>query len=143
MAAEEWSGLSFQDLWPELGGPSLGTRDLWVDRAYSAPNVGLADVAAAAVGACVELAGEPLLPGIYVITTTDMQDVPMVANNRAHSLDPSAVHRLLDSARRNSRYLMFPTWFAHFADAPPPNLYGRQRVQYEELFAARRRPDLA
>jgi hypothetical protein len=135
----EWRELDFHELWPILGGPALGTRDLWVDRVYTDQSTGLASVADAAVGARLTLEAAPLLPGIYVIPSSDMQDVPMVANNRAHSVDQATVNALLDRARRNGRYIPFPTWFAHFAEAPPPNLYGRQRAQYEELFAARRR----
>jgi hypothetical protein len=138
--ASEWSSLGFHDLWPLLGGPALSTRDLWVDRFYADQSTGLAAVADAAVGAHLTLDAAPLLPGIYVIPSSDMHDVPMVANNRAHSVDQATVNALLDRARHNDRYIPFPSWFAHFAEAPPPNLYGRQRAQYEELFAARQRP---
>lgn len=63
----------------------------------------------------------------------------MVANNRAHSFEAAATKRLLVNAREAGLYAAFPTWFAHFAVAQPPNLYAKQREQYEALFAARRR----
>jgi hypothetical protein len=68
-----------------------------------------------------------------------MADVPMIANNRAHSFDPLATQRILLEQRRLGNFVGFPTWYAHFAVAQPPNLYAKQREQYEALFAARRR----
>ena len=59
----------------------------------------------------------------------------MVANNRAHSFEDAATKRLLANARKSGLYAAFPTWFAHFAVAQPPNLYAKQREQYEALFA--------
>lgn len=136
---EEWADLSFHDLWPILGGPGIGTRDLWLDRAYADGKAGLGPVARLAAGAELELAEDILLPGVYVIPAGAMQDVPMVANNRAHSFEDAATKRLLVNARSAGLYAAFPTWFAHFAVAQPPNLYAKQREQYEALFAARRR----
>ena len=57
----------------------------------------------------------------------------MVANNRAHSFQDAATKRLLVAARAAGLYAAFPTWFAHFAVAQPPNLYAKQREQYETL----------
>lgn len=138
-APGQWATEGFHDLWPFLGGPSINTRDLWVDQAYSDKRKGLSAVAGAAQGATLALGGEPLAPGIYVLLSSELQDVPMVANNRAHSVAPETVEKLLDKARRAERYLPFPMWFAHFAVSAPPNLYRQQRAQYEELFTARRR----
>lgn len=136
---DEWSGLTFDDLWPTLGGPGIGTRDLWLDRAYADGKRGLGPVARLAEGAELELTDDVLLPGVYVIPAAAMQDVPMVANNRAHSLEDGATKMRLVNARNDGLFTPFPAWFAHFAVAQPPNLYAKQREQYEALFAARRR----
>lgn len=136
---DEWADLTFDDLWPTLGGPGIGERDLWLDRSYADGRTGLAPVARLAQGSDLHLAADVLLPGIYVIPASAMQDVPMVANNRAHSFEDAATKTLLLSARAAGLYAAFPTWFAHFAVAQPPNLYAKQREQYEALFAARRR----
>lgn len=136
---DEWAGLSFHELWPILGGRGIGTRDLWLDRNYADGKAGLGPVARLAQGAGLEVADDVLLPGVYVIPAGAMKDVPMVANNRAHSFEDAATRRLLISARSAGLYAAFPTWFAHFAVAQPPNLYAKQREQYESLFAARRR----
>jgi len=138
-APDQWAQKDFHDLWPALGGPSLNTRDLWVDYAYAVGHNGLGPVANASRGVTLTLTGAPLAPGVYVILSSEMHDVPMVANNRAHSVETGTVTTLLDQARRAGRYVPFPMWFAHFAVSAPPNLYGQQRAQYEELFAARRR----
>lgn len=136
---DEWATLSFDDLWPTLGGPGIGSRDLWLDRTYADGKTGLGPVARLAEGAELDLTDDVLLPGVYVIPAGAMHDVPMVANNRAHSFEDAATKRLLVNAREAGLYAAFPTWFAHFAVAQPPNLYAKQREQYETLFAARRR----
>jgi len=136
---DEWADLSFDDLWPVLGGPRIGSRDLWLDRTYADGTTGLGPVAQLAAGAKLDLPDDVLLPGVYVIPAGAMHDVPMVANNRAHSFEGAATKRLLVDARSAGLYTAFPTWFAHFAEAQPPNLYAKQREQYETLFAARRR----
>ncbi|WP_062317002.1 hypothetical protein [Demequina maris] len=135
----EWNGLTFNDLWPALGGPGIGSRDLWLDTAYRDGTRGLAPVAEYAGGAQLRLSSDTLLPGVYVIPAAAMRDVPMVANNRAHSFEDAATKTLLRNARADGFYAAFPTWFAHFAVSQPPNLYAKQREQYEALFAARRR----
>ena len=122
-----------------LGGPGIGERDLWLDRSHSDGKMGLGSVARLAEGAELDLAEDVLLPGIYVIPAAAMTDVPMVANNRAHSFHGDATRDLLLGARDAGLYAVFPTWFAHFAVSQPPNLYTKQREQYEALFAARRR----
>lgn len=136
---EEWASLEFNDLWPTLGGPGIGERDLWLDRNYADGKMGLGQMARLAEGTELELAPDVLLPGIYVIPATAMKDVPMVANNRAHSFQADATRTLLLGAKDAGLYVGFPTWFAHFATSQPPNLYAKQREQYEALFAARRR----
>ncbi|MFJ1510300.1 hypothetical protein [Cellulosimicrobium funkei] len=138
-APGQWAPERFHDLWPFLGGPTLNARDLWVDFAYADKHRGLSTAAATARGARLELVDSPLTPGIYVILSSELQDLPMVANNRAHSVEPATAAGLLVQARRAGRYLPFPMWFAHFAASAPPNLYRQQRAQYEELFAAPRR----
>ncbi len=138
-APGQWEVKDFHDLWPQLGGPGLNRRDLWVDYAYKNRQSGLSSVAAAAQGARLTLTDQFLTPGIYVVLSSEIQNVPLVANNRAHFIDVVAAKALLDGARNSGRYVPFPMWFAHFAVSAPPNLYGQQRAQYEELFAARRR----
>jgi hypothetical protein len=136
---DEWATADFHDLWPLLGGPDLNARDLWVDRAYATRHMGLCSVVPVAQGTRLTLTDHPLAPGIYVILSSEIQDIPLVANNRAHSFEGGTAAGLLDRARRAGRYLPFPMWFAHFAASTPPNLYAQQRAQYEDLFAARRR----
>lgn len=136
---DEWADLTFEDLWPRLGGPGIGVRDLWLDRRYANGEMGLGPLAKLAEGAELLVAADVLLPGVYVIPAGAMLNVPMVANNRAHSFQDEATRQLLLGARAAGLYAAFPTWFAHFAVSQPPNLYAKQREQYEALFAARRR----
>lgn len=136
---EEWTNFEFDDLWPTLGGPGVGERDLWLDKSFADHTKGLGPIADLVEGQELELVSGSLLPGIYVIPATAMRGVPMIANNRAHSFDPVATRELLLESRRSGLYAAFPTWFAHFAVSQPPNLYAKQREQYEALFAARRR----
>lgn len=138
--AGSWEGLSFHDVWPELGGPGLSARDIWLDLQPKHGKTGLGPLGERAEGSVIRLTAEPMLPGIYVFPREDLGAIPLVANNRAHSAAPEFVLNLMDAARRNGRYVPMPLWFAHFAASEPPNLYGRQRVQFEALFAPRSRP---
>jgi hypothetical protein len=135
----EWASLTFHDLWPVLGGPGIGQRDLWLDQVYADGRSGLSPLADMAAGIQLTLDPEAVLPGIYVLSTSRLRDVPMIANNRAHSVDPSYLQQVMREAAADGDYLPIPTWFAHFATSQPPNLYAKQREQYEALFAARRR----
>lgn len=137
----DWQELAFSDLWPLLGGPGIGSRDLFLDRRFSDGRQGLGPVAHLAEGSVLKLPEDAILPGIYVLSRESMTDVPMVANNRAHSFEDGATKRLLVEARRDGHFVAFPSWFAHYAVAQPPNLYAKQREQYEALFAARRRDE--
>ncbi|MGL4742889.1 MAG: hypothetical protein ACRCXL_00675 [Dermatophilaceae bacterium] len=138
--AGTWEHLSFHDMWPDLGGPRLASRDLWLDKQPSRGGSGLGQVAVQAAGSVLTLTAEPMLPGIYVFPRRDLQDIPLVANNRAHSAAPDFVLALMDDARRHGRFVPMPLWFASFADSEPPNVYSRQRTQFEALFAPRSRP---
>lgn len=137
--AGRWEHLSFHSMWPELGGPGISLRDLWLDRQPGHGRSGLGPLEARAEGAILQLVDEPLLPGIYVFPYQELQAIPLVANNRAHSASPDFVQGLMRGAREAGRFVPLPLWFAHFADAAPPNLYGQQRAQFEALFAPRSR----
>jgi hypothetical protein len=137
--AGTWEDLDFHAMWPELGGPGLSLRDLWLDRQPQNGRTGLGPHAAQAEGAKIRLVEKPLLPGIYVFQYEELQGIPLVANNRAHSASPDFVQGLMRRARSEDRYVPLPLWFAHFADSTPPNLYGQQRAQFEALFAPRSR----
>lgn len=140
--ADTWAGLGFFDLWPVLGGTDLQSRDLWLDQRFSDRSRGLADVQRLAEGVVLHLDDHYLPAGIYVLSTEQLTDAPMVANNRAHSVEPEFLAAAMRESLRAGTYRPFPLWFAWFASAPPPNLYVRQRGQYEELFAARQRADI-
>ncbi|UNX55083.1 hypothetical protein MF406_02000 [Georgenia sp. TF02-10] len=132
-----WEDLSFHDMWPRLGGDHIATQDLWL---ATPPKSRRARPGAAARPAEVlTLDAAPLLPGVYVLPAEDLQELPLVANNRAHSVDERFVEGLMRRAVAAGRFVPVPLWFAHFADAQPPNLYSIQRQQFEALFAARRR----
>ena len=137
--AGTWERLSFHDLWPELGGPDLSARDLWLDLQPKHGKTGVGPLGDRVEGSVLSLTAEPMLPGIYVFPREDLGAIPLIANNRAHSAAPDFVLSLMDEARRNGRYVPLPLWFAHFAASEPPNLYGRQRAQFESLFAPRTR----
>ena len=126
--AGEWSKMGFHDFWPIMGGEGLGNRDLWLTTRNSSlpPN-----------DSTLSLAPDSILPGIYVLTTDLLQALPLVANNRAHSIESSAVAGVMRQAIALGSFLPFPLWFAHLAVAAPPDLYVRQRAQYEGLFTAR------
>ena len=133
-----WESLAFGDIWPYLGGEGISTRDLWLSRpGGQLPAEDLLESAAE-----WKLVEETLLPGIYVLEGDQLQGMPLIANNRAHLVRPEYVLEMLRSAARQDRYRPFPTWFAHFADMTPPNLYAQQRMQYELLFAPRVTVDL-
>lgn len=134
-----WEHLDFHAMWPELGGPGLSARDLWLDNQPRHGRSGLGGVGDRAEGEVLTLTQSPMLPGIYVFRQADLQAIPLVANNRAHSASPDFVLAQMDAARRAGRYVPLPLWFAHYARAEPPNLYGRQRAQFEALFAPRSR----
>jgi hypothetical protein len=129
-----WEGLGFHDMWPRMGGPELGVRDLWVERGAKSKSYapGASDL--------IRLPEDHLASGLYVLKTDDLKNVPLVANNRAHSFESAHSDAAMRSARREGRYLPFPMWFSYFAETPPPNLYAQQRAQYERLLAARQRP---
>ena len=135
--AGTWEELDFHDMWPDLGGPGIAFRDLWLDRQPQNGRTGLGARAMQAEGLEIEFVDDPLLPGIYVFTFEELRGIPLVANNRAHSASPEFVQGLMRKARSEDRYVPLPLWFAHFADAAPPNLYGQQRAQFEALFAPR------
>lgn len=140
----EWDDLSFHDVWPMLGGPNLLQRDLYLDRPYADKRRGFESVTTVGdslVSAYLletDTGGQPR-PGVYVITSEQISDTPLVANNRAHSIAPLTLDPILRQAYHRGNFVPFPLWFALFADAPPPNLYAQQRSQFEDLFVARRR----
>lgn len=140
----EWSDLTFDDIWPVMGGPQLLRRDLYLDQPFADRRRGLAKDMTAGTLDPEDLklrrtTDGTAQPGIYAIASQQILDVPLVANNRAHSIDSGTVERLMQDAAAAGNYVPFPMWFAHFADAPPPNLYAQQRAQFEDLFVARRR----
>ncbi|WP_374999519.1 hypothetical protein [Aeromicrobium sp. CTD01-1L150] len=124
---DEWRGARFHDLWPILGGPGIGARDVWLTRSGEP----------LAVGTKLTVPPQALLPGIYVLSTDQLVDVPMIANNRAHSFDSAALQEKLLESRQRNQFAHFPLWFATFTESQPPNLYAQQRREYESLFAAR------
>ena len=140
----DWGDLTFDDVWPVMGGPGLLSRDLYVDQKFADERRGLTEDM---TGGSLAPQSVRLLrttdgaaqPGVYAIASDQVLDVPLIANNRAHSIDSATVeHLMLETAQRGN-YVPFPMWFAYFADAPPPNLYAQQRAQFEDLFVARRR----
>jgi hypothetical protein len=137
--AGTWEDADFHSMWPELGGPGLAARDLWLDKQPKRGGSGLVALGPRAKGAHIKFTQTPLLPGIYVFTNDELQSIPLVANNRAHSAAPEFVQTLMRRAATAGRFIPFPLWFAHFAEAAPPNLYGQQRAQFETLFAPRSR----
>lgn len=140
---DEREDLNFLDLWPEMGGRDLLSRDIWIDRSYKGER-GLLDHSGGRLPQEVrlDLAGEPLLPGVYVITSEQLRAAPLEANNKAHYVTTAFAESVMEQARTEGRFVPMPLWFAAFADTTPPNLYSVQRRQYEALFAARRRVDL-
>ena len=135
--AGAWEDLSFHDLWPELGGPGISQRDLWLDRAPKTGKNGLAKFADVAEGMELDLASQPLLPGIYAFPQEELASIPLVANNRAHSCAPGFVESLMRRCQTEGHFIPLPLWYMHFAESLPPNLYARQREQFEQLFAPR------
>ena len=128
-----WEDLSFPDMWPHLGGEGLAARDLWLVRS-GLPRLEEELLDSSATWA---LFGDSLLPGIYVLEGPQLSCMPLVANNRAHLVRPDYVLQMLRQAADDGRYVAMPTWYAHYADMTPPNLYAQQRMQYERLFAPR------
>lgn len=128
-----WEEMAFADIWPHLGGEGISTRDLWVVRS-GLPQI---DDALLSTSQTWRLVSDSLLPGIYVLEGPQLQKMPLTANNRAHLVRPDYVLEMLRDAAQAGRYRPMPTWYAHYADMTPPNLYAQQRMQYERLFAPR------
>lgn len=128
-----WEELSFAEVWPSLGGEGISSRDLWIVRD------GLPQGQSLLIDTSQiwRLAGDSLLPGIYVLEGPQLQQMPLTANNRAHLVHPDYVRGMLRDAAQAGRFRPMPTWYAHYADMTPPNLYAQQRMQYERLFAPR------
>lgn len=130
-----WENLNFHDVWPSLGGDGLSRRDLWLFpqrefKALAGPQ---------GYPTHLEFVDETVPPGIFVLEGAGLREMPLIANNRAHLVDPDYVITLLQEALRAGLYTPFPSWYAHFAEMTPPNLYAQQRVQFEHLFAPRTR----
>jgi hypothetical protein len=134
----EWEELGFHELWRYVGGEGLARRDLWIDRAGRNGSM-LSQFKQLSAGIAIKLTEQPLLPGVYALATHQLQSVPMIANNRAHSASPEFLEVAMRESRKAGLYRPFPAWFAHFVSSAPPNLYVQQRAQYEALFAARQR----
>lgn len=125
---EQWKQSTFHSLWPLLGGPGIGTRDIWAIDSKS-------EVVS---GDYLTVPQDTLLPGMYVLNKESLQNLPMIANNRAHSIDPQVLRGILAETRQQGAFVAFPLWFCAFSQSQPPNLYAQQRKEYERLFAARR-----
>ena len=120
-----------------MGGEGLNGRDLWLDQKFSYSSKGLSPISTLAAGVRLKVDNDSIHPGVYVLGTASLRDLPLIANNRAHSIESEHLDQLLREALNTGNFRPFPTWFAHFASTTPANLYAQQRAQYEALFAAR------
>ncbi len=135
-----WADISFFDLWPTLGGSELASRDLWVDRKPRADgSSGLGSMPNLSEGCLLDLGRSYLLPGVYVLSTALLKSAPTVANNRAHSLDPSFVDWAMDKARTRGHYRTFPTWLRTSRLRPLRICTSSSAHSIEQIFAARQR----
>lgn len=135
----EWDRFTVHDIRAIIGPGHLLTKGFWL--IGTPPGLQRRGADLSSLNSPFELAaGEvPPLPGIYLFETSELRDVPLECNNKAHYLGTNLVRRLMASAARERRFVPLPMWPAVYADLTPPNLYQVQKERFDELFRARRR----
>lgn len=73
--------------------------------------------------------------GIYLLDPDLLQDVELVANNRAQLIPAASVDAAMKAAAATGRFVALPTWFSLFARSQPPSLYLAQKAQFDAMFS--------
>jgi hypothetical protein len=136
---EDWEQLTVHDVRALVGGSRLLTAGLWLVETPTGLHRRGLDPASLLTPYELATGAVPPMPGIYVFETSELQDVRLECNNKAHYLSGDFVRRLMLDAARRGRYVPVPMWPAIYADLTPPNLYQVQKERFDELFRARRR----
>jgi hypothetical protein len=134
---DDWRNETLRSIRGRLGGKTPASVSLWLARTpkrltstgFSWQSVG--------PGLQLEIADEPLLPGIYILPKASLCDVPMQSNNKAHFPSSDFVRSQMQTAAKENRFIPVPMWPDIFADTTPPNLYQQMRQEYDKLFRAR------
>ncbi|MFM8387254.1 MAG: hypothetical protein ACKOCB_10635 [Planctomycetia bacterium] len=75
-----------------------------------------------------------LRPGSYLLPQAWLKDVAVERNNRALLIPKHTASSLLLRAQRESLSAPITTWYQHFAEDRPPDLYSTQRLEFDALF---------
>lgn len=135
-----WPKMTFQELWSFIGGAHSMSKDLWVDYPYKSGTKGFQEslLKTSEDGSVhLQFDRERLPSGLYLLQTSNLKNLPLVANNKAHFTTHERTTAEMRRAITQERYVPMPLWFTYFADTTPPNLYSIQRREYEAMFAAR------
>lgn len=120
----EIKSLDLSTVIKSLGKDNLIKRDLWListenfKEEKSLPNE-------------ILIQTDDILPGIYILELDQLQEVEVVANNKAHSVSDETAYKLMRESISRGNYLNIPLWPTIFADITPPNLYQIQRIKYD------------
>jgi hypothetical protein len=77
-------------------------------------------------------------PGISLMPTSDLQNVPVKSNNRAVLIKAATVKTKMSNARSNGYFVPMPLWFRIYAGARPPDLFLIQRAEFDAMFSPTR-----
>lgn len=86
------------------------------------------------VGDAVQLNFDQL-PGISLMRTADLQNVPVDSNNRAILIRAATVREKMDKARADGYFVPMPLWFRIYAGSRPPDLFLIQRTEFDAMFS--------
>jgi hypothetical protein len=125
-----WTALPFEDIWrASVDAPAAAKFN----------ELEVFVLARGSTGAVshVEMAGDALRPGVYVIPIEKLADVPVKPNNRALLVDARQVRTWLAESRSDGLYAPLPLWYQAYAEERPPDLYTTQRSEFDALFSSR------
>lgn len=128
----------FSELWARLSVPlrlGVSANELELLIAPAVALFPLREALGLAAPTLIRATAADLRPGVYLFPHSQLQDVPVVSNNRAVLLAKETVAALMREAMSSGLFAPLPTWFAAWAPVRPPNLYLTQRAQFDQMFS--------